>query len=223
MNDHGAGARSSVDAMSASGSPPVGKAATSRARSERQCEPSHPAQADAVLYVNRDRRPPESQTVKRRRTFRRPAQTQALGVVVVSPAAVDPCGHRHLIQISDSSVIVQPMILRRLSRSAMPFLIGPLRVHFYASARLSQGFDWRAWHGPSSGAWLASGRDCDASRTQWPRTVRPRTSVAMLTRLTGREPDGAASRFPARVSIWWAMLGLNQRPLPCEGSALPLS
>ena len=22
---------------------------------------------------------------------------------------------------------------------------------------------------------------------------------------------------------WWAMLGLNQRPLPCEGSALPLS
>gem|GEM_PF-3655835 len=23
--------------------------------------------------------------------------------------------------------------------------------------------------------------------------------------------------------IWWAMLGLNQRPLPCEGSALPLS
>ena len=23
--------------------------------------------------------------------------------------------------------------------------------------------------------------------------------------------------------VWWAMLGLNQRPLPCEGSALPLS
>jgi hypothetical protein len=22
---------------------------------------------------------------------------------------------------------------------------------------------------------------------------------------------------------WWAMLGSNQRPLPCEGSALPLS
>jgi hypothetical protein len=22
---------------------------------------------------------------------------------------------------------------------------------------------------------------------------------------------------------WWARLGLNQRPLPCEGSALPLS
>jgi hypothetical protein len=22
---------------------------------------------------------------------------------------------------------------------------------------------------------------------------------------------------------WWALLGLNQRPLPCEGSALPLS
>jgi hypothetical protein len=22
---------------------------------------------------------------------------------------------------------------------------------------------------------------------------------------------------------WWAVLGSNQRPLPCEGSALPLS
>ena len=25
------------------------------------------------------------------------------------------------------------------------------------------------------------------------------------------------------VSLEWAMLGSNQRPLPCEGSALPLS
>ena len=25
------------------------------------------------------------------------------------------------------------------------------------------------------------------------------------------------------VNFWWAMLGSNQRPLPCEGSALPLS
>lgn len=25
------------------------------------------------------------------------------------------------------------------------------------------------------------------------------------------------------TSIWWAVLGLNQLPLPCEGSALSLS
>ena len=27
----------------------------------------------------------------------------------------------------------------------------------------------------------------------------------------------------AGVNRWWAMQGLNLRPLPCEGSALPLS
>ena len=26
-----------------------------------------------------------------------------------------------------------------------------------------------------------------------------------------------------RLTTWWARLGLNQRPLPCEDSALPLS
>jgi hypothetical protein len=29
--------------------------------------------------------------------------------------------------------------------------------------------------------------------------------------------------YLARNKPWWAMLGSNQRPLPCEGSALPLS
>ena len=31
------------------------------------------------------------------------------------------------------------------------------------------------------------------------------------------------SIFDKAYCSWWAMLGSNQRPLPCEGSALPLS
>src|ERR1051326_3195804 len=36
---------------------------------------------------------------------------------------------------------------------------------------------------------------------------------------------GPPLRFPRRivVGLWWARHGLNMRPLPCEGSALPLS
>ena len=33
----------------------------------------------------------------------------------------------------------------------------------------------------------------------------------------------APSRRREKRGTWWAMLGLNQRPLPCESSALPLS
>ena len=40
----------------------------------------------------------------------------------------------------------------------------------------------------------------------------------MTDRLENLEP----CRF-FNVQKWWAMLGSNQRPLPCEGSALPLS
>jgi hypothetical protein len=32
-----------------------------------------------------------------------------------------------------------------------------------------------------------------------------------------------ASRYIEETGKWWAMQGLNLRPLPCEGSALPLS
>ena len=49
-------------------------------------------------------------------------------------------------------------------------------------------------------------------------------------RLTQGWPEGCISgseRLPRlrkrRLSAWWAMQGSNLRPLPCEGSALPLS
>jgi hypothetical protein len=36
--------------------------------------------------------------------------------------------------------------------------------------------------------------------------------------------QGADAFFlQALILVKWAMLGSNQRPLPCEGSALPLS
>lgn len=43
----------------------------------------------------------------------------------------------------------------------------------------------------------------------------------------GRQPinGDTSSRTPrpARIRKWWAWQGLNLRPLPCQGSALPLS
>ena len=44
-------------------------------------------------------------------------------------------------------------------------------------------------------------------------------AVAMHASAEARRPRGD-DRQDAK---WWARLGLNQRPLPCEGSALPLS
>jgi hypothetical protein len=36
--------------------------------------------------------------------------------------------------------------------------------------------------------------------------------------------EGMCNPQPRREdSLWWVRLGSNQRPLPCEGSALPLS
>jgi hypothetical protein len=45
---------------------------------------------------------------------------------------------------------------------------------------------------------------------------RPRIADYLLT----FGPDAVAQ---PRCSCWWAILGLNQWPLPCQGSALPLS
>ena len=40
----------------------------------------------------------------------------------------------------------------------------------------------------------------------------------------GEDPHGVGGGPTFRnLLFWWAMLGSNQRPLPCEGSALPLS
>jgi hypothetical protein len=40
--------------------------------------------------------------------------------------------------------------------------------------------------------------------------------------LLARNENGPRLENVARAS-WWAILGSNQWPLPCEGSALPLS
>src|SRR5271166_6046839 len=56
---------------------------------------------------------------------------------------------------------------------------------------------------------------------------RPEFGSQTATRLTNRpELRGfLTTRKPRRFArtAWWAMQGSNLRPLPCEGSALPLS
>jgi len=45
---------------------------------------------------------------------------------------------------------------------------------------------------------------------------RPRLADCPLT-------FGPSAAAPSGRLCWWAILGLNQWPLPCQGSALPLS
>ena len=60
------------------------------------------------------------------------------------------------------------------------------------------------------------------------RTLAKLACTTVLSR-GGRDPAGAgpAATGPdlsfEALAAWWAMLGLNQRPLACEASALPLS
>jgi hypothetical protein len=51
------------------------------------------------------------------------------------------------------------------------------------------------------------------------RPAAPRHVAAIHAETTRKSPPG----FPGGLFRWWARLGLNQRPLRCEHSALPLS
>ena len=53
----------------------------------------------------------------------------------------------------------------------------------------------------------------------FPRTLRALKSLNFVR----RSCRGATKPPLTRVFMLWALLGLNQWPLPCEGSALPLS
>ena len=54
-------------------------------------------------------------------------------------------------------------------------------------------------------------------------TLSTRTAEAPHTlSRQGRTAPGSRNRRPGAVSCSWAVLGSNQRPLPCQGSALPL-
>lgn len=57
---------------------------------------------------------------------------------------------------------------------------------------------------------------------EYPKTMRdtkPAIAKIAMKSMIGLTIDISASND----FYWWAMLGLNQRPLPCEDSALPLS
>ena len=51
-------------------------------------------------------------------------------------------------------------------------------------------------------------------------TYNPKPTIQKLDSETKKD---LALVCQVLLFAWWAMLGLNQRPLPCEGSALPLS
>ena len=51
-------------------------------------------------------------------------------------------------------------------------------------------------------------------------TVRQGHHSRIADYLLTRRPGAAAQ---SDCLCWWAILGLNQWPLPCQGSALPLS
>jgi hypothetical protein len=54
-----------------------------------------------------------------------------------------------------------------------------------------------------------------------PRTSPPDNSGMIQGREGGR--SGAAKAQVCDLRLWWALQVSNLRPLPCEGSALPLS
>ena len=57
-----------------------------------------------------------------------------------------------------------------------------------------------------------------------PENIRQAVSVLDTDRfVSGSVGRQALDKGGKRLIRWWAMLGSNQRPLPCEGSALPLS
>ena len=51
----------------------------------------------------------------------------------------------------------------------------------------------------------------------WPLVDDVRRHPWETTKAPGSEDRGSLCS-----SVWWAMPGLNRRPLPCQGSALPL-
>jgi hypothetical protein len=57
-------------------------------------------------------------------------------------------------------------------------------------------------------------------------TLNPKNlTVNLLEVPDSIELNRSLNEIPAKVrrSLWWAVQGSNLRPLPCEGSALPLS
>ena len=54
-------------------------------------------------------------------------------------------------------------------------------------------------------------------RGGWPENFRQMTRGGACRKATARQPVDIFR------NCWWAVQGLNLRPLPCEGSALPLS
>jgi hypothetical protein len=52
-----------------------------------------------------------------------------------------------------------------------------------------------------------------------PTIAQHSPTAQKLTRKIEKESADSANS----LKYWWALLGLNQWPLPCEGSALPLS
>ena len=71
---------------------------------------------------------------------------------------------------------------------------------------------------------------CAVDRAVHPAAAEQRLVRGVDDRIHGEPSDVSLDDFdPARCAhvpaggIWWAMLDLNQRPLPCEDSALPLS
>ena len=67
-------------------------------------------------------------------------------------------------------------------------------------------------------------RGCHAAPAGTSRHAENRLVGDSESATTYERRDGPVIRTPRRTGkIWWAILGLNQWPLPCQGSALPLS
>ena len=61
------------------------------------------------------------------------------------------------------------------------------------------------------------------SRRPWFPSSRSQAYWSQTARLNANRWKGSRNAAEMREKVWWAMLGSNQRPLPCEDSALPLS
>jgi hypothetical protein len=67
------------------------------------------------------------------------------------------------------------------------------------------------WHGALPANLLSGGVTIDAK------------TAARLRASTHHKKQWGHDVNRVPIHIWWVMQGLNLRPLPCEGSALPLS
>ena len=75
------------------------------------------------------------------------------------------------------------------------------------------------WLEPARRGWSRSWR-----QIAWPRSGRSGcTKATSSTEALLTIPLSATFHLQNSILRRWAMLGSNQRPLPCEGSALPLS